>query len=117
MDLLNFNTVFSDESGCKAKWKEMREKRGVICLRCDGRFHYWKSDKESYECKQCQYKQGLRADTIMRGSMLPYRYWFATFHLLTSTKKSLSTKVLHYRSGRKQVNNQRENHAKPTILT
>lgn len=50
MNLLNFTTVFSDESSCKARWKSYRDKQGVICPHCGCKEHYWKNDKESYEC-------------------------------------------------------------------
>jgi DNA-directed RNA polymerase subunit RPC12/RpoP len=83
MDLLNFSTAFPDEASCKAQWKAMRDKQGVKCPHCGNRSHYWKSDKECYECKQCKYRQGLRAGTVMHGSRLPFRYRFVAFHLLT----------------------------------
>jgi hypothetical protein len=61
----------------------------------------WKSDKESYECKHCHYRQSLRANAIMHGSWLPFRYWFVAFQLVTSTKKSFSTKELQRQLGHK----------------
>ena len=101
MNLLNFTTDFPDEASCKRKWKEIRDKEGIICPKCGGTAHYWKSDKESYECKHCQYRQSLRANTIMHGSYMPFRYWFIAFHLATSTKKSFSAKELQRQVGHK----------------
>lgn len=101
MNLLNFSNTFPDETSCKLKWKEMRDKQGVFCPHCGSSSHYWKSDKECYECKQCHYRQGLRANTIMHQSRLPFRYWFVAFHLLTSTKKSFSAKELQRQLGHK----------------
>ena len=101
MNLLNFSTTFPDEASCKAKWKAMRDKQGVVCPHCGSISHYWKSDKECYECKKCKYRQGLRANTIMHQSRLPFRYWFVAFHLLTSTKKSFSAKELQRQLGHK----------------
>ena len=101
MNLLNFTTNFLDEASCKRKWKEIRDKEGIICPKCGGRAHYWKSDKESYECKHCHYRQSLRANTIMHNSSMPFRYWFIAFHLATSTKKSFSAKELQRQVGHK----------------
>jgi hypothetical protein len=101
MNLLNFSTTFPDEASCKAKWKAMRDKQGVICPHCGSEEHYWKSDRECYECKKCKYRQGLRANTVMHRSRLPFRYWFVAFHLLTSTKKSFSAKELQRQLGHK----------------
>jgi hypothetical protein len=101
MNLLNFVAQFPNEESCKQKWKEVRDKQGVICQKCGCMSHYWKSDKDSYECKQCGYRQSLRANTIMHGSWLPFRYWFVAFHLVTSTKKSFSAKELQRQVGHK----------------
>ena len=35
----------------------MLEKQGIVCVKCEGTAHYWKSDKESYECKNCGYRK------------------------------------------------------------
>ncbi|GHT40498.1 hypothetical protein AGMMS49965_08860 [Bacteroidia bacterium] len=101
MNLLNFTTTFPDEQSCKLKWKEMRDKAGIVCPHCGSTTHYWKSDKECYECKKCKYRQSLRCNTIMHLSKLPFRYWFVAFHLLTSTKKSFSAKELQRQLGHK----------------
>ena len=104
MNLVDFISEFPDEASCKDRWKAYRDKVGVICPKCGCREHYWKSDKESYECKQCQYRQSLRANTVMHRSQLPFRYWFITMHLLTSTKKSFSAKELQRQLGHNNYN-------------
>lgn len=104
MNLLNFVSEFPDEASCKARWKEYREKVGVLCVKCGSTEHYWKSDKECYECKQCKYRQSLRSNTVMHGSQLPFRYWFIAIHLLTSTKKSFSAKELQRQLGHNNYN-------------
>jgi DNA-directed RNA polymerase subunit RPC12/RpoP len=101
MNLLNFVSQYPDEESCKAKFKELRDKHGVVCSRCGGTEHYWKRDKESYECKNCGRRQSLRANTVMHGSQLPFRYWFIVIHLLTSTKKSFSALELQRQLGHK----------------
>jgi transposase-like protein len=102
MNLLNFTTRFPDEESCQCKWKEIRDKQGVICPHCGSNAHYRKKDKDSYECKQCGKRQSLRANTVMHGSKLPFRYWFIAIHLLTSTKKSFSAKELQRQLGHKR---------------
>ena len=94
MSLIDFLKEFPDEESCKLKFKQYREHVGVVCPKCDCLEHYWKRDKECYECKSCNYRQGLKANTVMHKSKLPYRYWFVAMHLLTSTKKSFSAKEL-----------------------
>ena len=104
MNLLNFVSQFPDEDSCKAKWKEYRDKQGVVCPKCNSTEHYWKSDKDSYECKKCNYRQSLRSNTVMHGSQLPFRYWFIAIHLLTSTKKSFSACELQRQLGHSTYN-------------
>jgi len=102
MNLLNFSESFPDEESCKIKFKEYRDKQGVICSHCGGISHYWKKDKWQYECKSCKTRTTLRSGTIMHGSQLPYRYWFVAIHLLTSTKKSFSAKEIQRQLGHKR---------------
>lgn len=102
MNLLNFVSQYPDEASCRAKFKEYRDKQGVVCPKCGGTEHYWKRDKECYECKNCGKRQSLRANTVMHGSQLPFRYWFIAIHLLTSTKKSFSASELQRQLGHKR---------------
>ena len=99
MTLIDFIQEYPDESSCKAKFKQYREQVGVECPKCGSHAHYWKRDKECYECKRCKHRQSLRANTVMHKSKLPYRYWFIAMHLLTGTKKSFSAKELQRQLG------------------
>jgi len=35
-------TQFPDEASCKQKFKEYRDKVGVVCAKCGSTDHYWK---------------------------------------------------------------------------
>ena len=52
MNLIDFIKEFPDEESCKEKFKEYREQVGVVCSKCGGKSHYWKKDKEQFECKE-----------------------------------------------------------------
>ena len=43
----------------------------------------------------------MKANTIMHGSQLPFRYWFIANHLLISTKKSFSASEIQRQLGHK----------------
>lgn len=49
----------------------------------------------------CGHRQSLKANTIMHGSQLPFRYWFIANHLLISTKKSFSASEIQRQLGHK----------------
>jgi transposase-like protein len=102
MNLLNFIKDFPDEESCKLKFKEIRDKQGIVCPHCGSKEHYWKRDKWQYECKSCKYRTALRSGTVMHGSKLPFRYWFVAMHLLTSTKKSFSAQEIQRQLGHKR---------------
>ena len=51
MTLIDFIKEYPDEASCKAKFYQYLENMCVIHPKCGSTEHYWKSDKESYECK------------------------------------------------------------------
>lgn len=102
MNLLEFTIAFPDEESCKQKFKEYREHIGVVCSKCGNKNHYWKKDKEQFECKSCGTRTTLKSGTVMHKSKLPFRYWFIAMHLLTSTKKSFSAKEIQRQLGHKR---------------
>jgi len=102
MSLIDFIEQFPDEASCKQKFKEYRDHVGVVCSKCGGKAHYWKKDKEQYECKSCKTRTTLKSGTVMHKSKLPFRYWFITMHLLTATKKGFSAKEIQRQLGHKR---------------
>ena len=91
MKLVDFFNNYPSEVDCKLKFKEIREKQGVICKKCQSKNDYWwLKSKELYECKKCGFRMSLKSGTVLENSKLPYQYWFIAFHLMTSTKKTLS---------------------------
>jgi len=99
MKLFEFEKYFPDESSCKAKFRKMREKHGVVCPGCGCKRHYWKTSKEMYQCAKCGCRQSLKSHTVMHGSKLPFRYWFIAMHLLTATKHSFSASEIQRQLG------------------
>ena len=102
MNLIDFISEFPDEESCKQKFKAYRDQVGVVCHRCGCTDHYWKKDKEQYECKHCRTRITLKSGTVMHKSKLPFRYWFIAMHLLTSTKKTFSAKEIQRQLGHKR---------------
>lgn len=91
MKLVDFFNNYPSEVDCKLKFKEIREKQGVVCKKCQSKNDYWwLKSKELYECKKCGFRMSLKSGTVLENSKLPFQYWFIAFHLMTSTKKTLS---------------------------
>lgn len=102
MKFRDFYQKFKDEDACKSYIKQIREQEGVVCKKCSGKDHYWKNDKEVWECKSCHFRTSLRNGTVMEGSKLPFSYWLAGMQFLTATKKSFSAKYIQEELGHKR---------------
>lgn len=102
MKLFEFEKYYPTEESCRIKFRDIRMKEGVVCSKCGCTHHYWKTDKEMFQCKKCGHRQSLRANTVMHGSKLPFRYWFIAMHLITATKHSFSAAELKRQLGHKR---------------
>ena len=102
MKLVEFFKNYPSELECKAKFKAIREKQGIICRECGEKDQYWwLASKELYECKKCGFRMSIKSGTVMENSKLPYQYWFIAFHLMTSTKKTVSALEMQRQLGHK----------------
>ena len=102
MKLLEFYKVFPTEDSCKQKFKEWRLQEGIICAKCKNTTHYWKKNREQWECKKCCYRTTIKSGTVMHNSKLSFQYWFMAMVLITSTKKSFSAKEVQIQLGHKR---------------
>ena len=102
MKLIEFTKHFPDEQSCREAFKLYRLQEGITCKKCGCTSHYWKNNREQWECKKCQYRTTLKSGTVMHGSKLPFQYWFIAMHLITSTKKSFSAKEIQRQLGHKR---------------
>ena len=80
MKLIDFISKFPDEESCKTKLREYRERHGVVCPRCGSIQHYWKRDKECFECKSCHYRQYGDAREPASGQVLVHSHAPADKH-------------------------------------
>ena len=102
MKLIEFYQNYPDEESCKQEFKKYREQEGVTCMKCGNNSHYWKKNREQWECKKCSHRTTLKSGTVMHNSKLPFQYWFIAMHLITSTTKSFSTKEIQRQIGHKR---------------
>jgi len=102
MNLFTFTAHFSSEEACRGHFKEQRDKQGVVCKKCSNTTHYWKKDKECYECKSCHFRTSLRSGTIMENSNLPFLVWYRAMFLMSTTKKGFSAKEIQRQLGLKR---------------
>ncbi|MEE1546235.1 MAG: IS1595 family transposase [Prevotella pectinovora] len=99
MNLISFTKSFPNEESCRQHLKQQREKQGVVCSKCGCIHHYWKKNRNEWQCKKCGHRTTLTSGTVMHGTKLPIMYWYIAMHLLTSTKKSFSALELQRQLG------------------
>jgi len=102
MKLIKFTKHFPDEQSCKEAFKSYRLQQGITCKKCGSTSHYWKKNREQWECKKCHHRTTLKSGTVLHGSKLPFQYWFIAMHLITGTKKSFSAKEIQRQLGHKR---------------
>ena len=102
MNLLDFYRQYPDESSCEEALRRFRERHGLFCSRCGGLRLSWNPSHRSWTCMDCKHEMTLRSGTVMQGSNLPIRDWFAAMYLLTATKRAISSKEIQRQLGRKR---------------
>ncbi len=102
MKLSEFYKSFPDESTCGYILRCIREAQGVICKKCGSVKHYWKKDKKSFECKECNYRTSLKNGTIIEHSNLPLKYWLSTIAYLNIMGEKISALELQKELGHKR---------------
>ncbi len=102
MNLFTFTAHFGNEQACRSHFKSERDKQGVACKKCSNTAHYWKKDKECYECKACGFRTSLRSGTILESSNLSFLVWYRAMFLMSATKKGFSAKEMQRQLGLKR---------------
>lgn len=49
-EFIDYYNFFREEKFCFRVLKEIREQQGDICEKCKNETHYWKNDKNKFEC-------------------------------------------------------------------
>ncbi len=100
LNLASMAGIFADEDKARAFLENMVWPNGPICPHCDCTEVYKLTAKEAskspvrpgvYKCKKCRKQFTVRIGTIMEESLLPIRKWLMAIHLMTSSKKGVSS--------------------------
>lgn len=76
-----FVSWFRDESSCFAYLLKLRWPNGVVCSRCGGD-KFWAEKSGLFQCKVCEFKTSLTANTIFQDRKKPLLKWFhAAWHI------------------------------------
>lgn len=104
LNLLTLSPLFSDEDKARAFVESKLWPNGPVCPHCGNTKAYALTPKEEsrrpvgkgvYKCASCRKLFTVRIGTVFGDSHIPFRKWLAALHLMTSSKKGVSSMQLH----------------------
>jgi transposase-like protein len=100
LNLASMAEIFADEDKARAFLENLVWPNGPICPHCGCTEVYKLTGKPEskkpvrpgvYKCKKCRKQFTVRIGTVMEESLIPIRKWLMAFHLITSSKKGVSS--------------------------
>src|ERR1700733_3424580 len=100
LNLVSLSRLFSDEDLARDFFEHHLWPNGPVCPHCGHDEAYALTGKPDskkpvrkgvYKCKKCRQQFTIRVGTIFEDSKLPLCKWLMAFHLLTSSKKGISS--------------------------
>jgi len=102
LNIVEFTKSFPDDNSCRLHLKEMREKSGISCNKCEyPTKHYWIKSRSHWRCSKCNSTRSLFSGTIFEDTNLPLYYWYFGLMMMMSSKKGISAKGLQNQLGHK----------------
>jgi transposase-like protein len=100
LNLATMAGVFADEDKAREFLEHQRWPAGPVCPHCDSKEAYTLTPKPGskspvrkgvYKCKACRKQFTVRIGTLLEESKIPIRKWLMGIHLMTSSKKGISS--------------------------
>jgi len=100
LNLVTLSVLFADENKAREFLEAKRWLNGRTCPHCSSEKTYTltpKPDSKSpvragvYKCRACREQFTVRIGTIFEESKIPLRKWLMAIHLMTSSKKGISS--------------------------
>jgi transposase-like protein len=100
LNLATLSVLFTDEDKAREFLESKLWPNGPVCPHCDSTEAYTLSGREGsrnpvprgvYKCKKCRKKFTVRIGTTFEESKVPLRKWLMAIHLMTSSKKGVSS--------------------------
>jgi hypothetical protein len=86
-------------------FKDLKESKGITCIRCGNKTHYYVATIRMHTCKKCKHRSSLKCGTVMQSSKLSMETWYKAFELISISKKGISAaemqrhlKLKHYKT-------------------
>ena len=84
-----FKECFNTNEKCLKYIVSIKWLNGWNCSRCSHNKYSFISTRNLIRCKKCKYEESFIANTMLRYSKKPIRFWFWTIYLLSTKKMGL----------------------------
>lgn len=91
LTIIEFMKRFSSEDSCKAFLAHQKWSEGFCCRRCGGTHSVKGRTRHHRRCGSCRFDESATANTLFHKIKFPLPSAFAMVHLLTTTKKGMSS--------------------------
>jgi len=100
LNVMTLQPLFADEDKARAFFESKRWPNGPVCPHCKTTDVYKLTAKPGskspvrpgvYKCSDCRKQFTVRVGSIFEDSKLPLRHWLYAIHLMTSSKKGVSS--------------------------
>ena len=94
------NPIFTDEDKARKHLEKLRWPNGPVCPHCGETEKIKKLKGESHrpglhQCNGCRQHFTVTVGTLFESSHIPLHKWLLAFHLMTASKKGISSNQLH----------------------
>jgi len=102
MDASYSDPIFTDETAAREALESVRWPNGPVCVHCGGTEHVVRVEgkKQSHRpgllyCNDCKGQFTVTVGTVFERSKIPLTKWWLATHLLSSSKKGMSSHQIH----------------------
>jgi transposase-like protein len=94
------NPIFTDETKAREHLETLRWPNGAFCPHCGATEKITRLDGESHrpglhQCNACRQHFTVTVGTLFERSHIPLHKWLMAFHLMSASKKGISSHQLH----------------------
>jgi transposase-like protein len=91
LNAMTMAAIFADETKAREWLESKRWPNGPVCPHCACMDHWKLATAGRYKCKGCKEQFTVRIGTILEESKVSIRVWLYAIHLMTSSKKGVSS--------------------------
>ena len=88
---IEFIQKFNSEDSCKAHLADQKRGSGFTCRRCGSTHSVKGRTRHHRRCASCRFDESATSNTLFHKIKFPLPFAFAMVHLLTTTKKGMSS--------------------------